>query len=98
MRFHWVSVIALAGCQQVVLVDTLPETSSGTGGGAGGGVASSSAASSSVASSSVASSSAASGGGTGGCAPSTCEDLGIQCGPLDDGCGGVVACGDCPAC
>jgi hypothetical protein len=31
------------------------------------------------------------------CAPKTCADLGIQCGPAGDGCGNVIQCGDCPA-
>src|SRR5688500_12093351 len=33
-----------------------------------------------------------------GCKPKTCSDLGIECGPAGDGCGGVIAnCGDCAA-
>jgi hypothetical protein len=31
------------------------------------------------------------------CAPKTCQDLGVQCGPADDGCGAVLHCGNCPA-
>src|SRR3954447_10090809 len=37
--------------------------------------------------------------GTGaGCKPQTCADLGIECGPSGDGCGGIIAnCGTCAA-
>jgi hypothetical protein len=31
------------------------------------------------------------------CAPTTCEQLGFECGPTSDGCGGLLECGDCPA-
>lgn len=30
------------------------------------------------------------------CTPKTCADLGIQCGPAGDGCGGAIQCGTCP--
>jgi hypothetical protein len=30
------------------------------------------------------------------CTPGTCESLGLQCGPADDGCGGPLDCGPCP--
>ena len=30
------------------------------------------------------------------CVPRTCADLGIECGPAGDGCGGVINCGTCP--
>ena len=38
-----------------------------------------------------------SGGGTGGgsCTKLTCADLGINCGPAGDGCGGLIECGTC---
>lgn len=29
------------------------------------------------------------------CIPTTCDALGIICGPADDGCGGTLQCGDC---
>ena len=32
----------------------------------------------------------------GGCVPRTCAQTGADCGPLDDGCGGVIPCGGCP--
>jgi hypothetical protein len=32
-----------------------------------------------------------------GCVRRTCEDAGVRCGPIDDGCGGVSTCGTCPA-
>lgn len=32
---------------------------------------------------------------TGQCQPKTCEQLGVNCGPAGDGCGGVVQCGTC---
>ena len=38
--------------------------------------------------------------GTGGamCAgATTCEEQGVTCGPVGDGCGGIIECGDCPA-
>jgi hypothetical protein len=31
------------------------------------------------------------------CVPKTCDELGRQCGGGDDGCGGTVTCGTCPA-
>jgi hypothetical protein len=31
-----------------------------------------------------------------GCTPRTCMQLGADCGPQGDGCGGVIQCGDCP--
>ena len=31
------------------------------------------------------------------CEPSNCEDLGIECGPAGDGCGGLLECGSCEA-
>ncbi len=30
------------------------------------------------------------------CIPATCASTGVQCGPIGDGCGGVVQCGTCP--
>lgn len=30
-----------------------------------------------------------------GCAPTTCEALGAECGSAPDGCGGALSCGDC---
>jgi hypothetical protein len=30
------------------------------------------------------------------CTPSTCAQLGVQCGPAGDGCGGLQQCGSCP--
>jgi hypothetical protein len=33
--------------------------------------------------------------GTSQCAPKTCEDLSATCGPVANGCGDVVQCGDC---
>jgi uncharacterized protein YkwD len=32
-----------------------------------------------------------------GCAPTSCAELGAQCGVQSDGCGGTVDCGGCPA-
>ena len=33
-----------------------------------------------------------------GCTPPTCQDLGVNCGPVTDKkCGGLIQCGDCPA-
>jgi hypothetical protein len=32
-----------------------------------------------------------------GCTPRTCEELGKDCGPVADGCGGFVECGECTA-
>ncbi len=29
------------------------------------------------------------------CTPKTCQQLGVQCGPAGDGCGGTLACGSC---
>jgi hypothetical protein len=42
------------------------------------------------------------GEGSGGCGnsrclPATCSEFGAECGPLEDGCGGVLDCGSCPA-
>jgi hypothetical protein len=31
------------------------------------------------------------------CTPKTCAQLGAQCGPTGDGCGGLIQCGPCPA-
>ncbi len=31
------------------------------------------------------------------CVPKTCEELGAECGNIDDGCGGEAECGPCPA-
>jgi len=31
------------------------------------------------------------------CTPKTCQDLGYDCGPAADGCGGLIQCGSCPA-
>lgn len=45
---------------------------------------------------STASSSSSGQGGAGGCEPQTCEDLGMNCGPVDDGCGSAIDCGSCP--
>jgi len=33
----------------------------------------------------------------GGCTPKTCTELGTNCGPVADGCGGLVDCGTCTA-
>lgn len=34
--------------------------------------------------------------GDGGvCTPKTCADLGVECGPAGDGCGGILQCGSC---
>ncbi len=30
------------------------------------------------------------------CQPQTCDDVGAECGPIADGCGDLVECGDCP--
>src|SRR5690349_18740980 len=30
------------------------------------------------------------------CTPKTCADLGFECGPAGDGCGGIIQCGTCP--
>ncbi|MCP3140874.1 Ig-like domain-containing protein [Pyxidicoccus xibeiensis] len=35
------------------------------------------------------------GAGCGSCVPRTCAAVGRQCGPLDDGCGGILECGTC---
>lgn len=32
----------------------------------------------------------------GGCVAADCASLGVQCGPVSDGCGGVLECGACP--
>jgi hypothetical protein len=32
----------------------------------------------------------------GGCCPRSCKDQGATCGPIGDGCGGVLNCGACP--
>ena len=37
----------------------------------------------------------ADGGTTGGCTPATCAELSAECGPMPDGCGGVLECGSC---
>lgn len=29
------------------------------------------------------------------CIPESCDDLGLDCGPIADGCGGLIECGDC---
>lgn len=42
------------------------------------------------------SSSSSSGGTT--CVPVTCSEAGVGCGPLQDGCGGLLDCGSCPQC
>ncbi len=34
-------------------------------------------------------------GGNSGCVPKTCAQLGFNCGPAGDGCGGVINCGSC---
>lgn len=34
--------------------------------------------------------------GFGGCTPKTCAELGVECGPIDDGCGKLIDCGGCP--
>lgn len=31
------------------------------------------------------------------CTPTTCAAQGMQCGPVSDGCGGTLQCGDCPS-
>jgi hypothetical protein len=36
-------------------------------------------------------------GGNGACKPLTCADLKANCGPVGDGCGGIVQCGTCAA-
>jgi len=36
-------------------------------------------------------------GEMGGCVPKTCTELGANCGPVNDGCGGLVECGKCAA-
>ena len=36
-------------------------------------------------------------GGSNSCVPKTCAQLGINCGPAGDGCGGQLACGGCVA-
>jgi hypothetical protein len=36
-------------------------------------------------------------GGNGSCKPLTCKDLGNNCGPAGDGCGGKIDCGTCVA-
>jgi hypothetical protein len=33
----------------------------------------------------------------GGCVPKTCTELGANCGPVNDGCGGLAMCGTCTA-
>ena len=36
------------------------------------------------------------GGTQGGCVPLKCADLGVECGPAGDGCGGIIkSCGTC---
>ncbi|MFO0606105.1 MAG: hypothetical protein U0324_23225 [Polyangiales bacterium] len=37
------------------------------------------------------------GSGGSACAPRTCGSLGANCGPVSDGCGGLLMCGTCPA-
>ena len=37
------------------------------------------------------------GGETASCTPKTCTELGANCGPVADGCGGLAKCGDCTA-
>ncbi len=37
------------------------------------------------------------GSGSGSCKALTCKDLGINCGPAGDGCGGKIQCGTCSA-
>jgi len=61
---------------------------SGAAGGDGGGGSAQSSASTGSAGSA--------GEGGGPCVPSTCADLGKDCGPSDDGCGGPLDCGSCP--
>jgi hypothetical protein len=34
--------------------------------------------------------------GTGGCTPRTCSQQNANCGPVADGCGGLLDCGVCP--
>ncbi len=36
-------------------------------------------------------------GGFGQCVPETCTELRVDCGPMGDGCGGVIQCGSCKA-
>jgi len=36
-------------------------------------------------------------GGPGQCVPRTCTELSATCGPMGDGCGGVIQCGNCTA-
>jgi len=36
-------------------------------------------------------------GEMGGCTPKTCTELGVNCGPVANGCGGLVECGTCTA-
>jgi hypothetical protein len=36
-------------------------------------------------------------GASPGCQPTTCSAKGARCGPLSDGCGGMLSCGTCPA-
>ena len=38
-----------------------------------------------------------SGLGVTGCAKRTCAEAGMNCGPISDGCGGLVDCGTCPS-
>src|SRR4051812_27623248 len=35
------------------------------------------------------------GGGAGSCAPRSCADQAIECGPAGDGCGAIIQCGAC---
>jgi hypothetical protein len=37
------------------------------------------------------------GGNYGVCVPKTCTELGANCGPMGDGCGGLIQCGNCTA-
>src|ERR1035437_5589796 len=36
-------------------------------------------------------------GTTGPCKPRACADIGANCGPIGDGCGGIAQCGTCSA-
>src|SRR5205807_1829121 len=36
-------------------------------------------------------------GGNTGCMPRSCAAMGADCGPLADGCGGLLMCGSCPS-
>lgn len=73
--------------------------SAGSGGDAGSGGVAGSAGSGGIGGSGGSSGSAGSGGsaGAGGCVVASCQDLGANCGPTPDNCGGVKFCGDCPS-